>query len=93
MCIRDRLYSDGGEAATAPGAGTTEIVTGSGEKIEIGNLPEGSIDVYKRQVVRPPEYTHKWGLHIRPQSRIFGAKTKERQCVYPNLKPASRRCV
>ncbi len=43
-----------------------------------------------RRVVRPPEYTHKWGLHIRPQSRIFGAKTKERQCVYPNLKPASR---
>lgn len=39
------LYSDGGEAATAPGAGTTEIVTGSGEKIEIGNLPEGSIAI------------------------------------------------
>lgn len=28
-----------------PGAGTTEIVTGSGEKIEIGNLPEGSIAI------------------------------------------------
>lgn len=39
------LYPDGGEAATAPGAGTTEIVTGSGEKIEIGNLPEGSIAI------------------------------------------------
>ena len=39
------LYSEGGEAATAPGAGTTEIVTGSGEKIEIGNLPEGSIAI------------------------------------------------
>ena len=39
------LYPDGGEAASAPGAGTTEIVTGSGEKIEIGNLPEGSIAI------------------------------------------------
>ncbi|MFQ7056638.1 MAG: nucleoside recognition domain-containing protein, partial [Alistipes sp.] len=39
------LYPDGGKAASAPGAGTTEIVTGSGEKIEIGNLPEGSIAI------------------------------------------------
>ena len=39
------LYPDGGEAASAPGAGTTEIVTGSGEKVEIGNLPEGSIAI------------------------------------------------
>ena len=39
------LYPDGGEAASSPGAGTTEIVTGSGEKIEIGNLPEGSIAI------------------------------------------------
>jgi hypothetical protein len=30
----------------------------------------------KRQAGYAPEYTHKWGLHIRPQSRIFGAKTK-----------------
>ena len=39
------LYPDGGEAATAPGAGTTEIVTGSGEKIEIEGVPESSIAV------------------------------------------------